>query len=189
MPEPLSSAPMQIEQARPEEAATVAAVLSEAAQWIAAEGRPLWTATDIAPERIRRDTEAGGYFIARNGGEVAGVVRLDLEDPHFWPEIESGSSVFVHKLAVRRAWAGQGVPAALLGFAREHARGLGRPWPTGRRFAGCTKASGSLCTARSASRVALSRAMSCRSAASTRRRAPPPAAARPTRAAPSPNGH
>ena len=128
MPEPLSSAPMQIEQARPEEAATVAAVLREAAQWIAAEGRPLWTATDIAPERIRRDTEAGGYFIARNGGEVAGVVRLDLEDPHFWPEIESGSSVFVHKLAVRRAWAGQGVPAALLGFAREHARGLGRPW-------------------------------------------------------------
>ena len=32
---------MQIEQARPSEAATVAAVLSEAAQWIAGEGRPL----------------------------------------------------------------------------------------------------------------------------------------------------
>ncbi len=128
MHEPLSSAPMQIEQALPEEAATVAGVLNEAAQWIAAEGRPLWTATDIAPERIRRDTEAGSYFIARKNGEVAGVVRLDLEDPHFWPEIESGSSVFVHKLAVRRAWAGQGVPIALLGFARERARGLGRPW-------------------------------------------------------------
>lgn len=128
MDEPLSSGSMQIEQARPEEAAIVAAVLNEAAQWIAAEGRPLWTASDIAPERIRRDTEAGGYFIARKNGDLAGVVRLDLEDPHFWPEIESGSSVFVHKLAVRRTWAGQGVPIALLGFAREHARRLGRPW-------------------------------------------------------------
>lgn len=117
---------MKIEQARPEEAATVAAVLNEAAQWIAAEGRPLWSATDIGLERIQRDTDAGSYFIARKNGDVAGVMRLDLEDPNFWPEIESGSSVFVHKLAVRRAWAGQGVPALLLTFAREHARGLGR---------------------------------------------------------------
>jgi GNAT superfamily N-acetyltransferase len=123
---------MQIEQAKPTEAATVAAVLNEAAQWIAAEGRPLWSAADIAPERIQHDTDAGSYFIARKtgemDGEVAGVVRLDLEDAHFWPEIESGTSLYVHKLAVRRAWAGHGVPALLLDFARERARSLGRPF-------------------------------------------------------------
>jgi GNAT superfamily N-acetyltransferase len=119
---------MQIEQARPEEAATVAAVLNEAAQWIAAEGRPLWSAADIAPERIQRDTDAGGYFIARRSGEVTGVVRLDLEDPYFWPEIETGSSLYVHKLAVRREWAGHGVPVLLLDFSLERARSLGRPW-------------------------------------------------------------
>lgn len=119
---------MHIEQARPEEAAVVAAVLNEAAQWIAAEGRALWSAADVALERIQRDTDAGGYFIARQGGEVAGVVRLDLEDPYFWPEIASGSSLYVHKLAVRRASAGQGVPLMLLDFARERARSLGRPF-------------------------------------------------------------
>ena len=119
---------MHIEQARPEEAAVVAAVLNEAAQWIAAEGRALWSAADVALERIQRDTDAGGYFIARQGGEAAGVVRLDLEDPYFWPEIASGSSLYVHKLAVRRASAGQGVPLLLLDFARERARSLGRPF-------------------------------------------------------------
>jgi GNAT superfamily N-acetyltransferase len=123
---------MQIQQARPEEAATIEAVLTEAARWIAAEGRPLWSAADVALERIQRDTEAGSYFIARKNddatGEVAGVVRLDLEDPCFWPEIESGSSLYVHKLAVRRAWAGQGVPVQLLDFALERARNLGRPF-------------------------------------------------------------
>lgn len=119
---------MQIEQARPEEAATVAAVLNEAAQWITAEGRPLWSATDIGLDRIQRDTDAGGYFIARKNGEVAGVVRLDLEDAYFWPEIERGSSLYVHKLAVRRAWAGHGVPVQLLDFALERARSLGRPF-------------------------------------------------------------
>ncbi|RQO62717.1 N-acetyltransferase [Variovorax sp. KBW07] len=116
---------MQIEQARPAEAPTVSAVLTEAAQWLAADGRPLWSAADTGLERVQRDTDAGRYFIARKNADVAGVVRIDLEDPHFWPEIESGSSAFVHKLAVSRQWAGHGVSTALLGFAREHATGLG----------------------------------------------------------------
>lgn len=131
MPEPArryALPPMQIEQARPEEADTVAAVLNEAAQWIAGEGRPLWSAADIAPERIRRDTDAGGYFIARSNGETAGVVRLDLDDPGFWPEMETGTSLYVHKLAVSRAWAGRGVSIRLLEFARERTAGLGRPF-------------------------------------------------------------
>ncbi|MDN6885752.1 GNAT family N-acetyltransferase [Variovorax sp. CAN2819] len=119
---------MQIEQARPEEAATVAAVLDEAAQWIAGEGRPLWSAADVGLEREQRDTDAGGYFIAREGGEVAGVVRLDLEDPAFWPEMEAGTSLYLHKLAVRRAFAGRGVPSLLIDFARERAHDLRRPF-------------------------------------------------------------
>jgi GNAT superfamily N-acetyltransferase len=118
---------MQIEQARPEASAAVAAVLNEAAQWLAAQGRPLWSASDVDPARIRRDAEAGSYFIARKNGEVTGVVRLDLEDPYFWPEIENGSSLYVHKLAVSRASAGLGVAALLLAFAQERARNLGRP--------------------------------------------------------------
>ena len=118
---------MQIEQAKPSEAATVAAVLNEAARWIAAEGRPLWSAADVAFERIQRDTDAGSYFIARDGGGAAGVMRLDLEDPGFWPEMEAGTSLYVHKLAVSRAWAGRGVSGRLLELARERAVQLGRP--------------------------------------------------------------
>lgn len=119
---------MHIEPAVPAEAPTVAAVLTEAAQWLAEGGRPLWNATDIGLERIQRDTDAGRYVVARDHGDWAGVMRLDLEDPSFWPEIAPGSSVFVHKLAVRRAWAGRGVSRALLTHARDHARALGRPW-------------------------------------------------------------
>ena len=47
------------------------------------------------------------------------------EDLAFWPDAEPGTSAFLHKLAVRRAWAGQGVSAALLAFGREHGRSLG----------------------------------------------------------------
>ncbi|MDH6165825.1 GNAT superfamily N-acetyltransferase [Variovorax boronicumulans] len=119
---------MHIEQALPAEAAAVAAVLNEAAQWLATGGRPLWSATDVGLERVQGDTDAGRYFIARENGDVAGVVRIDMEDAFFWPEIEPGSSAFVHKLAVRRSWGGKGVSTALLAFARERTRSLGRPY-------------------------------------------------------------
>lgn len=120
---------MHIEQATSTDLDAVVATLQEAAQWLQGDGRPLWSPADYSPERIGRDIEAGGYWVARSGpGSIAGVMRLDLEDPHYWPEIAPGSSVYLHKLAVRRAWAGQGVSTALLRFARERTQALQRPW-------------------------------------------------------------
>lgn len=119
---------MHIEQALPAEAVTVAAVLTEAAQWLAAGGRPLWSDSDVGLAHVQRQTEAGRFFAAKEQGEIVGVVRLDMEDPFYWPEIAPGSSVFLHKLAVRRSWAGKGVSIALLDFARERTRALDRPY-------------------------------------------------------------
>ncbi|MBB3175676.1 GNAT superfamily N-acetyltransferase [Variovorax sp. Sphag1AA] len=53
-------------------------------------------------------------------------MKFELEDAHFWPEIQPGTSAFVHKLAVRRAWAKKGVSTELLSYARTRARQLGR---------------------------------------------------------------
>lgn len=117
---------MHIAQAHTSDAPAVAAVLQQAAQWLADAGRPLWSPAEFTAERLARDAEAGLYFIARRDGALAGVVKFELEDPYFWPEVPSGSSAFVHKLAVHRDWAKQGVSTALLNFARERARDLGR---------------------------------------------------------------
>lgn len=120
---------MNIAQATPPDLDAVVSILYEAAQWLQADGRPLWSAADLDPERIGREVRAGAYWVALPGtGAVAGVMRLDLEDPHYWPEIALGSSVYLHKLAVRRAWAGQGVSTALLRFARERTQALQRSW-------------------------------------------------------------
>lgn len=115
---------MQIEQARIDDADAVASVLQEAAQWLSNTGRPLWIPSEVSHERVLHDIEAGIFFAARNGDDVIGAMRFELEDPFFWPEIEAGTSAFVHKLAVRRSWADKGVSTALLTFARDRARGL-----------------------------------------------------------------
>ena len=120
---------MQIAQAQTADAAAIASVLQEAAAWLDDTGRALWSEQDVSDARVLQDTRASRYFVARdNSGEIVGVNRFDLEDLYFWPEIEPGTSAFVHKLAVRRSWAGKGVPVALLGFAKARAAGLGLPW-------------------------------------------------------------
>lgn len=107
------------------DATAIAAVLRGAGQWLADRQMPLWAVADFSDDRVRQGVDAGLYVVARAGGEVVGVVRFEREDPVFWPEAEPGTSAFLHKLAVRRDWAGRGVSVALLAFCRDHARGLG----------------------------------------------------------------
>ncbi len=121
---------MHIEFARPSDSAAVAATLREAAQWLIDHQMPLWSVADFGDDAVQRDVASGHYVVAKvHNSEVAsrvvGVVRFQREDLVFWPDAEPDTSAFLHKLAVRRAWAGQGVSAALLAFSREHARSLG----------------------------------------------------------------
>lgn len=117
---------MNIQEARASDAPVIAAVLQEAAQWLAGDGRPLWSAAEIGPERVQRDTSAALFHIAREGEQTAGVMKFELEDAYFWPEVLPGTSAYIHKLAVRRAWAKKGVSTQLLSYARNRAQHLGR---------------------------------------------------------------
>lgn len=100
---------MRTEIARPSDAVAIAAVLREAAQWLVDQKIPLWLVSDFTDDSVQRDVDGGLYVVAKASEAVVGVVRFQREDPVFWPDAEPGTSAFLHKLAVRRAWAGQGV--------------------------------------------------------------------------------
>jgi len=117
---------MNIQEARLSDAPMIASVLQEAAEWLAADGRPLWSAAEIGYERVLRDASTGLFHVARQDDQLVGVMKFELEDAHFWPEVLPGTSAFVHKLAVRRAWAKKGVSTELLSYARTRAQELGR---------------------------------------------------------------
>jgi len=117
---------MNIEQAQTSDVPGIVSVLLEAEQWLARNGKSLWSATEIGPERVLRDVGAGLFHVARDGLHLAGVVKFELEDAYFWPEVPAGSSAFVHKLAVRREWAKMGVSTELLSHTRILAERVGR---------------------------------------------------------------
>lgn len=117
---------VQIRQARPADARIVENVLVEASRWVDSLGVVMWEEGELAPECIDADVAAGQFYIAEVDGDAAGVIRFQLEDLLFWPDLPQGESAFVHRLAVRRAYKGQGVSTALLQSAVDRARALGK---------------------------------------------------------------
>lgn len=106
---------------------SAAPVLQSAARRLVVKGEPLWDPASFTPASL--ETWLGELCVATlEGGAVVGAMRLQPEDPAFWPEVPHGSSLYVHKLAVSDAARGRGVAQALLEFARSEANARGRAW-------------------------------------------------------------
>jgi GNAT superfamily N-acetyltransferase len=88
----------------------------------------MWRADELLPSRIATDVDAGLFMIAECDGETAAVLKFQLEDRLFWPDVTQSESAFVHRFAVRRRFAGLGISSALLSWAVERARSLGRDY-------------------------------------------------------------
>ena len=110
------------------DAAVVDDILNEASRWADAHsGVVMWDEGELAPAHIASEVQRGMFFLAEVEGEAAGVIRFQLEDLLFWPDLaEPAESAFIHRLAVRRRFAGRGVSTALLEWAVTHARSLNK---------------------------------------------------------------
>ena len=96
----------------------VSAILTEAALWLEERGIPLWNNRDVSVEQLRGDVASGLFILGEVSGQPAGTLKYQLADPLFWPDVTHGGSLrFVHRVAVRRDYAGGTVSAALLKWA------------------------------------------------------------------------
>jgi GNAT superfamily N-acetyltransferase len=116
---------LRIRQARPADSPSVAGVLSAAASKLRDNGLALWTAAEVSEQGIAAHVRDGLYHVMCDGELPVGVFRFELRDPLFWPEIEGGTSAFVHKLAVCPGRQGEGFSGMLLRHACELARAQG----------------------------------------------------------------
>jgi len=115
-----------IRQACPDEAEVVSAILTEAAEWLAERGEPLWKAGELAPEAVATDVADGLFHLVWIGDEAAGVFKMQEEDLLFWPDLPHGEAIYLHRIAVRRQHSGSGVLDAIIGFARKATATAGR---------------------------------------------------------------
>ena len=87
-----------------------------------------WRDDELDPERIYQDVAAGLFNLAHYDGQPAGTIKLQLEDARFWPDFSGNDSAYVHRIAVRRQFAGMGVSTRMLKWAVNHAAALGRSY-------------------------------------------------------------
>ncbi len=114
--------------ATPDDLPTVRSVLAEAMAWLAERNMPLWTEDLISPERVSAELAAGWFYLAVQKDVVVGILMFQSEDLEFWSDIPPGESMFVHRLAVRRSFAGGNVSTAMLQWAIEQCQILGKQY-------------------------------------------------------------
>src|SRR5262245_30885352 len=116
-----------IRQATAADADAIVETLAEAARWVGdLDGTVMWVEGELEDERVRQEAATGMFVVGEVDGRVAGAMRFQLEDPLFWPDLNAADSAFVHRLAVKRAFAGRRISTALLEWAVDRARTLGR---------------------------------------------------------------
>ncbi|HXV84024.1 MAG TPA: GNAT family N-acetyltransferase [Candidatus Binatia bacterium] len=117
---------LSIRQATLDDTDAVAEILREAAGWLEDSGVPMWRQDELQPNNIAMEVQSGLFFLAECDGEPAGAIRYQLEDKLFWPDMPQDDSAFIHRLAVRRRFAGGEVSSALLLWAIARTHALGR---------------------------------------------------------------
>jgi GNAT superfamily N-acetyltransferase len=117
---------VSIRQAKPDDAQVVSSILTEAARWLEDRGMKMWRDGELTALSVASDVGAGLFHLAEADSEAAGTIKFQLEDKLFWPDVRQEDSAFIHRLAVRRKFAGGGISTAMLRWAVERAGSLGR---------------------------------------------------------------
>jgi GNAT superfamily N-acetyltransferase len=117
---------IEVKPATAADAHLVAAILAEVDAWVAQLGTPMWELGEVDRDRVAAEVAKGLFALAWCGGDAAGTVKFQLEDPEFWPDRPGDRAAYIHRLAVRRKYAGGTVSSALMTWAVNRARSLRR---------------------------------------------------------------
>ncbi len=116
-PRAMLGAGFRIRAATSTELSEVLETLAEASRWEVARGFPHPWPVPFPEDRVRPGLDRGEvYRVSDPAGRPAGTVTLQWEDLPFWGPRPADAG-YVHRLAVRRAYAGRGLGSRILTWA------------------------------------------------------------------------
>jgi GNAT superfamily N-acetyltransferase len=117
--------PIQMAQAQPADLDTVLSILEEVAQWLVAKGIDQWQPGSFSRQALAEHIDHGEVYLARRDGEPVGTLMLQWANPVIWGDMPDDAG-YVHRLAIRRIVAGQGLGRQLLQWAETTVAATGR---------------------------------------------------------------
>jgi GNAT superfamily N-acetyltransferase len=115
---------MEVRLATQEDAPLLAEMLDEATAYVATLGFEQWP-VPFPHEELLEGIERGEVYVVVIDGEPAATFTVLWNDPFYWGE-QPPDSAYLHKLAVRRAFAGRGIGTQIVDWVDREAASAGR---------------------------------------------------------------
>lgn len=103
-------------------------ILKEAAQWLEDTGKKNWEPSRFTVENILRESNIDELYLCCADDEPAGCFRMQTKDEFFWPGAPESEALYIHKLAVRRKFSGQGISKIMIDWVKDQALEKGIPY-------------------------------------------------------------
>ncbi len=89
--------------------------------WLEKIGSPLWSSIDLNQNIIAEHIKNQELFISKDKeGEIISSVILQENDREYWPDLlDQSSSLFLHKLVIKRSWAKTDLSKEMLNFSKD----------------------------------------------------------------------
>jgi len=101
-------------------------ILLDAVNWMSKNGLPnQWNESNVKWANLSKSYKINNFYISYQNGLPAACMALTEYDPTYWPDIPKSQSLYLHKVAVKRTFAGKGCSKDLIDFAKKLALSYG----------------------------------------------------------------
>ncbi|AQG78184.1 GNAT family N-acetyltransferase [Spirosoma montaniterrae] len=93
-------------------------IVREVGQWLADNGHEMWEIDTLTPENLFDVYTRDNAYVLYADETPAATFILQWKDPLYYADVPDNTAGFIHKVAIRRQFAGQNLFAPILDFCR-----------------------------------------------------------------------
>jgi len=97
-------------------------LMKEVASWGRSVGLNVWKDEHLTREKLMLNVTEDDFCIGKVSGTNACCMILQWSDAFFWSNSKENEAGYIHKLCVRREYAGMGLPGKMVEFAIEECK-------------------------------------------------------------------
>jgi ribosomal protein S18 acetylase RimI-like enzyme len=92
-------------------------IMQEAALWLIASSKKMWSVEEVSYDNLQYPNN--DFVVLWKGNISVASMILTFEDDYIWTEAKSKTSGIIHKLSVKRDFAGMGYSEKLIEYAKK----------------------------------------------------------------------
>lgn len=104
------------------EVETAISIMKEVAKWGRSAGLNVWKDEYLTREKLMVNVNEDDFYIGQVNGNNACCMIIQWSDSFFWPNSNENEAGYIHKLCVRRNYAGMGLSKQMVETAIEECK-------------------------------------------------------------------